>query len=71
MTFSLDSAEAKMVVSSNKYVSGVALDWVRGKIYWSSFNIFFRANKDGTEVATVLNTRQCKFELPAFSSWIS
>ena len=58
--YSLGTDVVETVADSSEGIDGVAFDWVRNKIYWSSGHKVFRADKNGTEVETVLGTRKCK-----------
>ena len=65
--YSVDtSSEVTVVANSSTWIFGVAFDWLRDKIYWSSHYKVFRANSDGTEVKTVLDSDQCKSKLCSF-----
>ena len=64
--FSLDTAVVETVANSSDDIDGVAFDWLRDKIYWSSMYKVFRVNRNGTAVETVLDTQKCKCNLSSF-----
>ena len=57
-----ETAEVEAVANSNRSdtLYGVAFDWLRNKLYWSSRFVVFRANTDGTNLETVLDTEKRK-----------
>ena len=59
--YSFVSNQVNTVVNSSEVLLGVAYDSRIDKIYWCSSSTIFRANRDGTERETVLNTTECKY----------
>ena len=60
--YSVETMETSMIVSSIENLWAVAVDSMASKIYFSSNNgKIYRANMDGSDQETVLNTDQCKF----------
>ena len=71
-TFLLQSKQVTKIVNSSENLLGITHDSIRDKIYWSNLdNQISRANRDGTELETVLDTSTCKFLCIAISSQLS
>ena len=59
--YSLETSGVKKIVDTGENLLGITYDSIREKLYWSNHgDNIYRANKDGNEKETVLNTRQCK-----------
>ena len=58
--YSMETSEVKNVLSNSAYVVGVTYDPSQNKLYWSTLYSIYRANRDGTEMETILSTFQCK-----------
>ena len=59
--YSLETSEVKKIGNSTENLLGITFDSILNKLYWSSDNgTTYGANKDGTELETVLNTTKCK-----------
>ena len=70
--YSLVTSQVKTIGSLGNFAYGVAYDPNGDKIYWSDNLVawtygwdtakyaIFRANRDGTELETVLDTKECK-----------
>ena len=60
-TYSLGTAEVNKIVNSNETLLAIAHDSIHDKLFWSDHDgRIYRGNKNGTEVATVLDSYQCK-----------
>ena len=60
-TFSVNTKQVKKIVNSNENLIGITYDSIRDKIYWSNgAKQIYRANRDGTELVTVLGASACK-----------
>ena len=59
--YSLTRHRVRKVANLDSMVFGVTHDPVHDKIYFGFAAEIFRANRDGTNVETVLNTTECAF----------
>ena len=65
--YSLLNSTINVIGSPNKIVSGVTYDPVGDKVYWSLESEIYRANRNGSEVETVVvETEDCKISCLCF-----
>ena len=57
--YSVFNSAVRSFASRNEFVYGVVHDSTTDKLYWSTRAQIYKGNRDGTQVETLWNTKQC------------
>lgn len=59
-SYTLKTSLVSTVIESSDYLLGIAFDPLKEKVYWCKEDAVYRADRKGTGIETILNTRECK-----------